>query len=286
MATLIEKGIRYDVERTRGCNVLVGIDMSSVDDCVEDIVIPEKVKSGQPITVIDLHNTIDVSGGPNYNLHIPDSVETISGCSFNNCRPALNKIYMGKGIKKIESNAFYGTSAEEVYWSDSCNTVPRGCFSKAVVKRFIAGSSLQSINPMAFSDGCVEVIDLTNTIGSEMVLYPERWRSKEIIPPFYGTVDISDSNWDVESDGVIRRVRGGSSGALVNPSGNEFVITGKLSSVRSTFERAIISRGGTVAKTVTSRTDYLIIGDKPGSVKLNAAKKFGTPTISEHELIL
>ena len=66
-------------------------------------------------------------------------------------------------------------------------------------------------------------------------------------------------------------------------AGKTFVLTGTLKSL--TRERAsdeIRQRGGKTAETVSAKTDYLIVGDKPGS-KLEKAKKLGIKILNEDE---
>lgn len=65
--------------------------------------------------------------------------------------------------------------------------------------------------------------------------------------------------------------------------GLNFVITGTLSEVRANVEGRIINNGGFVGNSVSSKTDYLVIGANPGS-KFAKAKKLGTPIITETQL--
>ena len=65
--------------------------------------------------------------------------------------------------------------------------------------------------------------------------------------------------------------------AMVEPSGGVFegktvVITGTLSKERSYFATIVESQGGKVGKSVSSKTDFLLYGEKAGS-KLKAATK-------------
>ena len=66
-------------------------------------------------------------------------------------------------------------------------------------------------------------------------------------------------------------------------SGKAFVITGTLSEPRSHFEEMIKARGGTPVDSVTKKTDYVVVGDKPGS-KLAKAQKLGVETLDEDGL--
>ena len=68
-----------------------------------------------------------------------------------------------------------------------------------------------------------------------------------------------------------------------NLSGKTFVITGKLSKSRDYFKDLIESHSGTVAGSVSGKTNYLLAGEDAGS-KLAKAEKLGIKIISEEEL--
>jgi DNA ligase (NAD+) len=61
-----------------------------------------------------------------------------------------------------------------------------------------------------------------------------------------------------------------------------FVITGKLEEERSKVEELIESLGGHVSSSVSRKTDYLIVGEEPGS-KLEKARSLGVKTINYEE---
>jgi len=67
-------------------------------------------------------------------------------------------------------------------------------------------------------------------------------------------------------------------------SGKTFVLTGRLSSPRNQIKKEIEKLGGTVVGSVSSKTDFLITGDSPGSAKLQKAEALGIRTINEQEL--
>ena len=65
-------------------------------------------------------------------------------------------------------------------------------------------------------------------------------------------------------------------------SGKTFVITGTLSKSRDHFKKLIEAAGGKTAGSVSSKTDYLLAGEKAGS-KLDKAGKLGITIINEDE---
>ncbi len=67
-------------------------------------------------------------------------------------------------------------------------------------------------------------------------------------------------------------------------SGMSFVITGTLSRPRDDFKTIIEQHGGTVSSAVSSKTSYLLAGEKGGS-KLEKAEKLGVKIMGENELM-
>lgn len=66
--------------------------------------------------------------------------------------------------------------------------------------------------------------------------------------------------------------------------GKTIVFTGKISRPRHEFEELVVQNGGIFGTSVTKNTDYLVVGEKPGS-KLAVAALLGTKTISEQEFM-
>jgi len=66
-------------------------------------------------------------------------------------------------------------------------------------------------------------------------------------------------------------------------SGKTFVITGTLSEPRSQFEKRIADQGGATVDSVTKKTDFVVVGDSPGT-KLAKAEKLGVEIIDESRL--
>jgi len=67
-------------------------------------------------------------------------------------------------------------------------------------------------------------------------------------------------------------------------SGSSFCVTGVLSRRREDVHADIRARGGEVHDKIKQGTTYLVIGEKVGKAKLDAAKKFGTKILTEAEL--
>jgi DNA ligase (NAD+) len=77
------------------------------------------------------------------------------------------------------------------------------------------------------------------------------------------------------------RKRAAAAGPL---GGKSLVVTGTLSLPRAEIKRQIEAAGGRVTASVTSRTDYVVAGDKPGS-KLDKAKELGVRVLEEKQLL-
>lgn len=68
-------------------------------------------------------------------------------------------------------------------------------------------------------------------------------------------------------------------------AGKMFVMTGTLSSMKRSEAKEIVSqRGGRIASSVGSSTDYLVVGDSPGS-KLRKARDLGVVILNEDEFL-
>jgi DNA ligase (NAD+) len=67
--------------------------------------------------------------------------------------------------------------------------------------------------------------------------------------------------------------------------GKQFVLTGKLSRfTRDETKQMIEDRGGRVTGSVTKKTDYVVVGEDPGS-KLDRARELGIAVLDENGLI-
>jgi DNA ligase (NAD+) len=67
--------------------------------------------------------------------------------------------------------------------------------------------------------------------------------------------------------------------------GKTFVLTGTLPSLtRSQAQTRIEGAGGKVTHSVSSKTDYVVVGDNPGS-KLTKAQKLNITQLTETQLL-
>ncbi len=73
--------------------------------------------------------------------------------------------------------------------------------------------------------------------------------------------------------------------SLNNLTGKSFVLTGSLNSMsRNEAKEKIIERGGKFVSSVSFKTDYVVVGENPGS-KFDKAKKLGVKIINEQEFL-
>jgi len=69
-------------------------------------------------------------------------------------------------------------------------------------------------------------------------------------------------------------------------AGKTIVVTGELASMtRDEAQDAIRREGGKAAGSVSKNTDYLVAGASPGSTKMRAAEKHGTPILDEEAFL-
>lgn len=68
-------------------------------------------------------------------------------------------------------------------------------------------------------------------------------------------------------------------------SGITFVLTGTLNTMdRNEAKKKIIENGGIISSSVSTKTNFILVGDNPGS-KYQEAKKLGVKIISEEEFL-
>jgi DNA ligase (NAD+) len=87
---------------------------------------------------------------------------------------------------------------------------------------------------------------------------------------------------DALLDGRLELVEGAPSVAAAGPfEGKKFVLTGTLDSMtREAAKEAIEARGGRVVGSVSAKTDYVVVGESPGSKAARAAE-LGVATLDE-----
>jgi DNA ligase (NAD+) len=69
-------------------------------------------------------------------------------------------------------------------------------------------------------------------------------------------------------------------------AGKTVVITGSLESMtRQEAKEAVEQAGGRPTGSVSSNTDYLVVGDDPGATKKKDAEKHGVETLTEKDLL-
>ena len=72
--------------------------------------------------------------------------------------------------------------------------------------------------------------------------------------------------------------------ATLGIQGKTIVFTGRGSKPRYEFQMLVGEHGGIAGSDISKNTDYLVVGEKPGS-KLARATMLGVPTISEEEFL-
>ena len=64
-------------------------------------------------------------------------------------------------------------------------------------------------------------------------------------------------------------------------SGKKIIFTGKMSGSREEMKKYAKSIGIQVVNSVSAKTDYLVIGERVGKIKIESAKRFGVEILSE-----
>jgi len=128
------------------------------------------------------------------------------------------------------------------------------------------------------------------TLEKIMAAKEENFREIENIGPVVAR-SVSEFFQNKENLKFIKKLK--KNGVVVLPEktksgklkGLSFVLTGTLQSLsREEAKQKIVDLGGKVSSQVSAKTDYLILGEKPGE-KLTAAKKFKTKILSEKEFL-
>lgn len=141
--------------------------------------------------------------------------------------------------------------------------------------------------------GAIGANDLANHFGSLELLKKATFEELESIEGVGPVAAKSIYEWfrTPKNEDLIRKLFDGGveierpkmvSNKLANMT---FVITGSLENMsREETEQKIRELGGKASSSVSPKTSYLVVGDKPGS-KLAKAEKFGVKIINEEELI-
>ena len=105
--------------------------------------------------------------------------------------------------------------------------------------------------------------------------------AKSIVDYFSDEKNISTIN-SLKDLGVNTKYLGKEINTESKVSGKTFVITGTLSKPRDEYKEVLESLGANVTGSVTKKTDYVLLGENPGS-KYDKAKELGITIISEEE---
>ncbi len=89
----------------------------------------------------------------------------------------------------------------------------------------------------------------------------------------------------LEAAGVVTRLETSGSQTAARLAGKQFVLTGTLPTLTRNAATALIeAAGGRVTGTVSKKTNYVVVGDNPGS-KLAKAQALGVPVLDEAGLL-
>jgi DNA ligase (NAD+) len=124
----------------------------------------------------------------------------------------------------------------------------------------------------ATADELVQIGDVGPKVAESIVFFFQQPENKTLIDKLRKAGVNFFSQGDISSD----------EGSL---SGQTFVLTGKLIKFsREDAKKAIEKQGGTVTSTVSQKTDYVIVGENPGS-KFEKAQKLGVRVLEEKDFL-
>jgi len=130
------------------------------------------------------------------------------------------------------------------------------------------------------ANASVEQLQAVEGIGNEIARSVHQWFRIEANQTLVQQLQAAGLNFGQET----AKATLDSSQPSVPLAGKKFVLTGKLQSLtRSEAQKLIEQAGGKVTASVSSKTDYLLIGDKGGS-KQQKAETLGVTQISEEQL--
>ena len=114
----------------------------------------------------------------------------------------------------------------------------------------------------------IKNLQLTPVITDNLIQWFNNEDNKNMIHLLTNCLRIQYMNSNININGKLKNLK--------------FVITGTLSKPRGEFERLIIENGGVVSSSVSKKTDYLLLGENPGS-KYTKAQKLNTKIINEEQ---
>jgi DNA ligase (NAD+) len=138
--------------------------------------------------------------------------------------------------------------------------------SETLARRF---GSLSALTKAKVAD-LTQVKDVGEKVAEEIVAFFQETASRRLLDA------LKKAGLNFEALPEELAVRGGVF------SGKKFVITGTLTQPREDFIRRIQSQGGSVAGSVSAKTDFVLAGEEAGS-KLEKARSLGVRVISEKE---
>jgi len=150
--------------------------------------------------------------------------------------------------------------------------------AKAIARRFRSMEMLAAADEAALT----EVRDIGPVVAASIAAFFRDDNNRSVLEKLREIgVNMTEPGAPVPGAGAA----GGAGGAAVNPAiqGKSFVLTGTLNGLtREEATDAIEARGGHVVSSVTSKTDFVVVGEKPGS-KLARARVLGIPVLTEEE---
>jgi DNA ligase (NAD+) len=146
-----------------------------------------------------------------------------------------------------------------------------------VAERFPSLDALRSATPERLRGGEHSVIEGVGPIvASHIVAFFAQAHNREIIERLLDP-GLGGIHWEELGSG------GGTDGGRPL-AGKVFVISGTLSRPRDAIRAELEALGAKVSGSVSGRTDYLLVGDEPGS-KLDRATALGVTVIGESDLV-
>ena len=129
--------------------------------------------------------------------------------------------------------------------------------------------------PEALTEATLEELLSIDGVGEEV--------AKSVLG-FFGDESGRKIVGELLGSGVTVKEESGSGGENPDVSGKTFVLTGALSLPREAVAGEIEALGGKISNSVSGKTDYLVVGEKPGSAKLRKAGELaGTVEIIDEE---